>query len=170
MAGLSNAAFQRLLATIKNFDGVKIPVGDTFAIVDEEDFDKVSGYKWYLTRGYACARIDGRMTSMHRFLLDPHPLPEVDHKDGDRLNNRRGNLRACDRKQNSRNRTSSRGRSKFKGVRKDRGQWRAQIKTNGKIIDLGFHATERLAARCYDAAAIKYFGDFARTNEALGRY
>jgi hypothetical protein len=170
MAGLADAAFQRLLATIKNFDGVKVPVGDTFAVVDEDDFEKVSSYKWHLALGYARAHIDGRMVPMHRFLFDPSPMPEVDHKDGNRLNNRRSNLRACNRKQNSRNRTSSIGRSKFKGVRRDRGQWRAEIKVDGKTISLGFCSTERLAARLYDAAAIKYFGDFARTNEALGRY
>lgn len=170
MAGFSDAAFKRLLATIKDCGDVKVPVGDQFAIVDQADFDLVSAHKWHVSTGYARTTIDGKSISMHRLILGDVKAPEIDHKDGDKLNNRRANLRPCTSTENSQNRRVVGGRSRFKGVRRDRGMWRAQIKVDGKIVDIGFHQTERLAARAYDKAAKKYFGKFACTNVDLNNY
>ena len=62
------------------------------------------------------------------------------------------------------------GTSKFKGVywHKQDKRWRAQIRTNGKVINLGNHKIEKDAARAYDKAALKYFEEFAYTNKMMG--
>lgn len=171
MAEMPLASFARLIATINDFKDAKVPVGDVFADVDNDDLALVSGCKWYLNKGgYAFGLINGKRTLMHRLILGDKPGMQIDHKDGNRLNNRKSNLRHCTTAENQQNRRKVSGRSRFKGVRRDRGQWRAQIKIDCKIICLGFHATERLAARAYDAAAKRHFGKFACTNEDLKNY
>jgi hypothetical protein len=90
----------------------------------------------------------------------------VDHKDGNALNCVRSNLRVCNFAQNNRNRKKPVSKeSSYKGVRKHRhGRWRASIKVNGVTINLGVFDVELDAARAYDAAASKHFGEFAKTN------
>jgi hypothetical protein len=92
----------------------------------------------------------------------------VDHINGNRLDNRRANLRICTHKENSRNRTKSVGKtSKHKGVHyeADRKRWRASIRYDGKLICLGRYKSEEAASTAYDNAATKYFGKFAKTNQ-----
>lgn len=91
----------------------------------------------------------------------------IDHADGNGLNNTRENLRPCSYNQNSANRRKSVGTySRFKGVTwvKARGKWKASIKAYGEVYFLGEFDNEQDAARAYDAAAIKIFGDFSATN------
>jgi len=95
-----------------------------------------------------------------------HQPPEIDHRDGNPLNNRWDNLRAATRAQNSFN---MRGRSKtgFKGVTHDpkrRGtkQFAAQITVDGKTIHLGRYKTAEEAHSVYCEAALKHFGSFAK--------
>jgi hypothetical protein len=81
----------------------KIPLSrGKFAMVDDEDFEWLSGYKWYLSGdlrlcpGYAAsAGVKSISTSqlMHRAIMNPNSNMEVDHIDGDTLNNQRSNLR-----------------------------------------------------------------------------
>ena len=92
---------------------------------------------------------------------------EVDHKNGDGLNNTRENLRICTREQNARNRRSVSGStSKYLGVSwcKDKKRWRAQISAYGKCKKLGRFKTELEAAIIYNIAARKYYGRFAKPN------
>ncbi len=150
------------------------------ALVDDEDFERVSKHSWYASGGYAasCAskyrRSDGkvRIITLHRFVmgLDYGDPKVVDHKDRDGLNCQKNNLRICNSLKNSHNfPKSSRGTSsKFKGVR--RGKWYAAIKVNGKNIHLGVFSKEVDAAKAYDRAATKHFGEFARTNKMMGLY
>lgn len=91
---------------------------------------------------------------------------EVDHINGDGLDNRRSNLRLCNRSQNGANRVSPNREIKYRGVYKSKNGngFKAQIKAFRRNIHIGVFDTEEDAARAYDAKAREYFGEFARTN------
>lgn len=104
---------------------------------------------------------------MHRFILSILDNKELqtDHKDGDGLNNQKYNLRVCNSFQNQANRKLQKNnRTGFKGLLKKCNRWRALITTNRKRIYLGSFKTKQDAAKAYDKAAQKYFGEFARLN------
>lgn len=146
-----------------------------FATVDAADFEALNKWKWsaekrggrfYATR---CAiGANGKKTTvrMHREITQAGDGFEVDHADGNGLNNRRANLRICSASENQQNRTSVRGSSAYKGVLRDRshGCWKAKIVVDGKRFMLGSFTTEEAAARRYDQAAKAHFGRFARLN------
>jgi len=90
----------------------------------------------------------------------------VDHVNGDPLDNRRSNLRICSQLENARNRKITDGSSQFKGVSKDiiTGRLSSLIRVNGALKHLGVFDDEVDAAKCYNAAAVYYFGEFARLN------
>lgn len=88
----------------------------------------------------------------------------VDHINGNRLDNRAINLRACTKEENCRNRKRNVGnRSGFKGVSKAPGvrRWQARIQVNKKSINLGMFDTPELAHAAYVAAALQHHGAFA---------
>lgn len=109
------------------------------------------------------------MQYLHRVILQPPAGVDVDHIDGDPLNNTRSNLRLATRSQNNANRSATRRPGSKRGVfavpRNPRKPWRAQITVQRAAIHLGYFETESAAAAAYDAAARKYFGCFARLNE-----
>ena len=89
----------------------------------------------------------------------------VDHRDGNRLNNSRANLRVCEHYENLRNRGKQKNNTTgFCGVYKNRDRYQAQIKMNGKCLYFGTYPTPEEAARAYDEAALKLHGEFARLN------
>lgn len=146
------------------------------AIIDAADVPKVAQVYWsaYCTHHLWYAN-NRRLGGMHRIVLglDKGDPRIVDHINGNGLDNRKPNLRLCDTRRNMQNslkrRVTDSGRvakSAFKGVTRTKGRsvWRAKISPNGKRIDLGQYPTEVEAARAYDAAARKYFGEFARLN------
>ena len=103
---------------------------------------------------------------MHRLILGLESKGLfVDHIDGNPLNNKRNNIRICTSSQNNKNKKPH-GLSKYLGVCKSTGRekWQATIKFNGKYKMLGRFDNEEDAAKCYDAAAKIYHGDFARLN------
>lgn len=94
-------------------------------LVDTEDLQKLSIYKWYAydwggDRMYAFARINGRWTRMHRFIMNAsNPEIFIDHKDRNGLNNQKSNLREATRSQNNANKKPTAfSPSRFLGVSK----------------------------------------------------
>lgn len=147
------------------------------AMVDDEDYEVVSKLKWGLMAGgYARSvfYINGKQKTilMHRLIMNAPPGSLIDHKDMNPLNNVKSNLRFADRALNSMNRGKQSGvySSKYKGTYKRHGVWKykkpwiSQISFNNKSICLGIFELEIEAAKAYDRAAIKYFGEFARLN------
>jgi hypothetical protein len=108
---------------------------------------------------------------MHRQLLGlTDPSEQVDHRNHDGLDNRRENLRPCTNQQNQHNQRKRAGcTSRYKGVHWDfrNGSWRAAIKAEGRTIHLGRFQDEDDAARAYDDAARRLFGEFALTNSDM---
>lgn len=148
------------------------------AIVDDEDFELLSKYKWcagkYGNKYYALTTLkntEGKYKNiyMHRFLNEPMKTTSViDHKNGNGLDNRRNNLRITTQTFNRAN--SARRKdctSIYKGVgwHKLHKKWRAQITAFGKRIHLGLFIQEQEAAIAYNKSAIQYYGEFAYINK-----
>ena len=151
------------------------------AIIDDEDYPELMKYQWYAVgkpgKEYA-ARFgshDGHQSSqhirMHRVLMNAPNDVEVDHINGNTLDNRKSNLRLASRAENSRNRTKFKvgGYSMFKGVtyHKRDGYWQAGIKVDGKSVHLGCFKNEIESAKAYNDAALRYFGEFANLNNIM---
>lgn len=147
------------------------------ALIDPEDFKKVKPYKWYalFNRRMWYAKATAKnpkgkksAVAMHRLVmgLDFGDPAQVDHRNGDGLDNRKANLRLAMQGQNIKNQKKRSGTtsSKFKGVYKRDHFWKAQISVNGEKLYLGRFDSEEDAARAYNVAAVKHHGDFACLN------
>lgn len=137
-------------------------------LIDREDVDILGDSHWHKNGGgYAAAYINKETKWFHHAAINAPDEAEVDHINGDRTDNRKANLRICTRLENCRNRgISSRNKSGYKGVswRKDGNKWQSQITVHGKIIIIGKYEKAEEAAKAYDVAAVKYYGEFARLN------
>lgn len=139
-----------------------------FAIVDDEDYERlVAMGKWQYVNGYASKSIwPNKAIKMHRLIANTPDGFETDHVNGNKLDNRRKNLRACTVSQNQWNCGISKSNtSGFKGVHRSRKRWKTCIRVNGDLMYIGTFDTPIEAARAYNAAAIKYHGEFAKLNE-----
>ena len=149
------------------------------AIIDAVDVPMVEGFNWkaevtphtvYVTRSHWLGNGKRRTVRMHRVIMGEPNRLEIDHIDGNGLNNRKrddgGNLRVVTHLQNTHNqRTRSNNTSGFKGVswHKASSKWRAQIKLNGRQRFLGLYATAETAHEAYQNASEHFHGDFGRT-------
>jgi len=140
-------------------------------IVDDADAAIASAHKWFAHAGthtiYVRRTTD--QLGLHRFLLDCPSNLQVDHINGDGLDNRRINLRTATIRQNQYNRRKSmQGSSRYKGVVFVRTvsakPWKARITIDGKLRQIGYFADEIDAARAYDSVAREEYGDFAYLN------
>lgn len=162
---------------------------DYWAMVDAEDYERVMQFKWqvdvdyhpngvvkgiYATSGLPREGKKPTTQKLHRFILGvTNPQIHIDHENHNGLNCRRYNLRLSDATRNQWNsRRKYNSISGFKGVDfyKMLGKWRARINVNRETIYLGFFDSAEDAARAYDAAALRYHGEFALTNRMLGYF
>lgn len=151
----------------------KIPLTQgKYALVDDEDFEYLSQWRWYWLNGYATkasARIGGKQKRiyMHRIILKAKEKDMCDHKNANRCDNRKENLRLCNALQNSWNtKIAKNNTSGYKGVfwRKERDKWKVCLTANKQNIYIGSFVDKKEAAKAYNKAAIKYFGEFALLN------
>jgi len=144
-----------------------------FAIVDDVDYIHLSRHKWYATdQGYARREIyinkKKVIVHMHRVIMNAPDDMFVDHINGYRNDNRRKNLRLCTHLENNRNSfVRFTNNSGYKGVafHRQSGLYHASININGKQISLQYYKTAQEAAKAYNEAAQKYFGEFAKLND-----
>lgn len=136
------------------------------ALVDADDYEWLSIHKWhYTSAGYANS---SKLGYMHRFVLGlTESALVVDHINGNKLDNRRANLRLATRAQNVMNqRTSAANSSGYKGVSwdKDVKKWRAYLTYQKKRVYLGLYEDAEDAAQAYNTKATELFGEFAFHN------
>lgn len=148
---------------------VQIPLTrGKFAIIDDEDAERVNQFTWFFgPQGYAARQgeRDGdkrTLIHLHRVIMNAPATMQVDHINGDTLDNRKSNLRLCTHAENVINRPGRPGESKYKGVSLDkrRGRWYARHAKQ----HIGSFATEEEAAQAYDEFVKDKYGEFAWLN------
>jgi hypothetical protein len=158
---------------------------DKVALVDDEDYEYLYQFNWHTStyRELSYAKRNVRagtshtLSRMHREIFEYRGIDltglEVDHINGDGLDNRRSNLRIATHKENLANcakRSATKDKNHgLKGItfNPKKGRWTAQITVNGVHMVCGDYNTPEEAANAYDEAAIKHFGEFAKTNDTL---
>jgi hypothetical protein len=149
---------------IRNKDGEIIK----YTIVDEDDYDRVSKYTWSLSDYYAKGIVDGRKIFLHHFILQkPSNQNVIDHKNGDKLDNRKCNLHEVSKSFNCHNRTKNpdiETSSQYKGV-----SWNKKAKKYSALSGTQFlgYFDEEEAAKIYDTFTYIKFGEFANNNKLV---
>lgn len=153
--------------------------GEKVILFDDQDYELISHYKWYLKKSYKSkpekyyaatnvyTGVFSKKIEMHRLLMDFPIKKQVDHINGDGLDNRRNNLRVATCAENTKNRfITCRNTSGYKGVHLHRtGKYNAQIMVNYKLISGGLFKSVIGAALRYNELAFKYHGEFANLNK-----
>lgn len=137
-------------------------------LVSPQDGEFLRAVNWCRTpRGYVFSHNKSGTIYLHRKILNDPAGLEVDHKNHNKADNRRDNLRVASRMQNGASRRKyTFPVSGYKGVRGHRRKWVARISVLGKEIHLGSFQSVTFAAHAYDVAAKHYFGEFAQLNFA----
>lgn len=141
------------------------------ALVDKKDSLLIKSIKWHIHNTgcgiYARGHFDGKKVYMHRLLLSAPPGWQVDHINGNTLDNRRDNLRLVTPQQNSFNKKRITGRVPYRGViyREDRKQYVARVTFHNKLYYAGYWDTAEQAALAYNDKAKELFGDNFHQNK-----
>jgi hypothetical protein len=147
-------------------------------IVSPCDYAILKPFKWWVKfsgvnrqQAYikTSFRVNGkqRYISIHRMIMNPKIDQEVDHINGNGLDNRRENLRVCTTAENVRNSSKRKDSThQYKGTVfvKNRNRWRSRIQVNGKRYWSGYFKTEIEAAKRFDEMAKKYHGEYVKLN------
>lgn len=141
-----------------------------YALISSVDYEYISQWKWsYDSHGYARRLGKDKKIYMHRILMNPPTGKVVDHINGDKLDNRRSNLRICNHAENLRNHKPLRNNtSGFIGVSRSNNKWRAYAGPRDSVKHLGTFDTPEEAARVRDAFAAQTYGEFAKFNFEKG--
>lgn len=139
------------------------------SLIDLADVERVRQWKWCASVHGTDVRAVRRGAILSRFIMEAPEGYDVDHIDGDPLNNRRANMRIVTHAQNQKNtKDRSDNSSGMRGVffYKKNGRFMSQIKSDGKAFFLGYFDTAVEAAKAYERARSKLHGSFSRTSEA----
>ncbi len=155
---------------IKNGIGYLPLTKGSIAIVDPDDLEILSETNWCccniggFLRAQRCR--NGKKEYMHRIIMDAKNGKIVDHINHDTLDNRRYNLRICNKSQSQWNKKAQGGTSKHKGVcwSKRVEKWIVSIGYKNKRIHIGYFCNEEEAAIAYNKEAIRLHGEFAFLN------
>lgn len=138
-------------------------------IIDEEDYEKIKDKSFCLYRkGYV---VTSKTEYLHRIIMNCPEGKVVDHIDGNKLDNRKSNLRICTNQENIMNQQKNkRNTSGYKGVtfRKDLNKFEAQIKLNGKRIHLGLFDDPQKAHQKYCSEGRRLHGEFFNSGQVVG--
>lgn len=141
---------------------------DKKALVDDIDYINLANRKWYVsTWGYAIRKENGQTVTMHIEIMGRQKGKEIDHRNGDKLDNRRANLRFVTATQNLQSRRKfNNNTSGYRGVTwlKAAKAWQVCVRANKIKYFIGYFKDKIEAARAYDKAAKKYHGNFAQLN------
>lgn len=144
-------------------------------LVSDCDYPRLIDHRWTVVRRgnaadkfYAQSRIGGVLVYMHRFITNCPEGKLVDHINGNGLHNFRDNLRITCYGGNNKNAVGY-GMIRFRGVSREGNRYRARIVVGDKRLSLGCYGSAEEAAKVYDEAALKYFGEFAYLNFPLIR-
>jgi hypothetical protein len=138
-------------------------------IVDDEDYEHLSRHGWHQANGYACRHISSIpdiREYMHRAVNNTPEGFVTDHINGNKLDNRKANLRTADTSQNAMNYSKKSGAANpYRGVslHKKSGLWRARVMIHKKEVLLGYFKTPEEAKQARDEGATMLFKEFAKT-------
>jgi hypothetical protein len=150
--------------------------GGEFAFVDDEDYERCLAYSWYIHHKsknvfYVAGILKKKRSPtiscyLHHFIMKAEKGQRVDHKNGNNLDNTKENLRFCTQQQNNCNRKPGANRHGFKGIGQSTKTklYRAHCTALGITYKSEWFESSLEAAKEYDRMAIKYQGEFARTN------
>jgi len=138
--------------------------GNVMDLVGAKFFqDKNGGINFRCSFGPYCRKT----IQLSRYILDYFRKKDIDHKNHDHFDNTNENLRIVTTSQNCANkRKLAICTSKYKGVcwAEWANKWRVKIEVRGNLIHIGYFKNEIEAAKAYNEATIKYFGEFALLN------
>lgn len=136
-------------------------------LVDEDMLDELSEIKWHVIKGgYACNK-NKKMVYIHRYIMGAKKGEVVDHINGDKLDNRKSNLRICNQSLNLANsKIRADNKTGYKGVHRTKrsDSYEATIYYKGKSKYIGRFKELLDAVKAYDETAVKLFGDYAKIN------